>query len=396
MTKSNYTIRSHSKNFNWTFFLLPIFFLSIQLKSQDLLYTREVIKTLTSEKCFGRGYLKNGLSKAEKFLVSEIQKSKVSPLFNGSFTQSFYHSVNTFPKKCEVKLNGKKLRTAYDFIPSPSACTAKGKFNLQKIDSAHFVSINKDPKISITLKNKLTYSVGRETSNFCGLDIDKKTIQEEPKEIEINIQNKLIEKFESKNVGCFINGQSQSDSMIVFSAHYDHLGGIGKSTFFPGANDNASGVSVILNLIKHYNEHPPKYKTVFIFFAGEEAGLLGSRYFVENPAIDLPKIKFFINLDLLGTGDDGIMVVNGAIHEKELALLNKINSEQKLVKEIKKRGKASNSDHYWFTEKGVPAFFIYTMGGVSFYHDVYDVEKTLPLTDYKDVFKLITEFANSF
>ena len=90
------------------------------------------------------------------------------------------------------------------------------------------------------------------------------------------------------------------------------------------------------------------------------------------------------------------MVVNGAIHEKEFAVLTKIKADQKLVKEIKKRGKAANSDHYWFSEAGVPCFFIYTMGGITAYHDVLDVEKTLPLTDYVDVFKLLTLFTNSF
>jgi Zn-dependent M28 family amino/carboxypeptidase len=181
----------------------------------------------------------------------------------------------------------------------------------------------------------------------------------------------------------------------MFSAHYDHLGGMGKETFFPGANDNASGVSALLNLIAYYTKHPPKYKTLFLFFAGEEAGLMGSHYFAESKAVDLKKIKFLINLDLLGTGDDGIMVVNGALHEKEFTLLNVVNSEKQLVKEIKKRGKAKNSDHYWFSEAGVPCFFIYTLGGVASYHDVFDVEKTLPLTDYKDVITLLIDFANA-
>ena len=181
--------------------------------------------------------------------------------------------------------------------------------------------------------------------------------------------------------------------MVVFTAHYDHLGAMGKNCYFPGANDNASGTSMVLNFVKYYSEHKPKYKTVFIFFSGEEIGLLGSKYFTTHPSIDLKKVKFLINLDLLGTGDDGMMVVNGAIFTKQFELLEKINKEKQLVKEIKKRGKAQNSDHYWFTELGVPSFFIYTLGGVSFYHDIDDVEKTLPLTDYKDVFKLLTEFA---
>ena len=372
---------------------LSTFFLNV--RAQDTLYTRQVIRYLTSEKCFGRGYVKNGLCEAEKFIVSELKSQNIAPLFSGNYTQSFFHPVNTFPKNCELKINGKTLTPGKDFILDPSACSAKGKFKLQKVDTTHFILAG-EPKISLSLKNKLTYSVGREVANFCGIEINRKTFKEDPNEIELNIKNKFVPKFESKNIACFIPGELASDSMIVFSAHYDHLGGMGKSTFFPGANDNASGVSVLLNLIKYYKTHVPKYKTVFIFFAGEEAGLVGSKFFVESNAIDLYKIKFLVNLDLLGTGDDGIMVVNGAVYEKQFELLTKINAEKNLVKEIKKRGKASNSDHYWFSEKGVPCFFIYTMGGVSFYHDVYDVEKTLPLTDYVDVFRLLTEFISRF
>ena len=64
------------------------------------------------------------------------------------------------------------------------------------------------------------------------------------------------------------------------------------------------------------------------------------------------------------------------------------------MSQIKQRGKAANSDHYWFSEKGVPCFFIYTLGGTTSYHDVYDVEKTLPLSDYSDVGKLLIDFNN--
>ena len=86
------------------------------------------------------------------------------------------------------------------------------------------------------------------------------------------------------------------------------------------------------------------------------------------------------------------MVVNASIFKNQFDKLNKINNIKNYVKQIKQRGKAANSDHYWFTEKGVPSFFIYTMGGISAYHDIYDIEKTLPLTDYIDVCKLFIEF----
>ncbi|HSU52263.1 MAG TPA: hypothetical protein VLJ41_16770, partial [Segetibacter sp.] len=64
----------------------------------------------------------------------------------------------------------------------------------------------------------------------------------------------------------------------------------------------------------------------------------------------------------------------------------------KYLVKINARGKAANSDHYWFSEKGVPAFFIYTMGGIKAYHDLYDVAATLPFNEYEDLFKLILGF----
>ncbi|MDI1354467.1 MAG: M28 family peptidase [bacterium] len=372
--------------------LSSFFLLSFSLRSQDSLYTRSVLRYLCSQDCYGRGYVKDGLHTAETILVKELKKQQISPLFDGSYTQSFFHPVNTFPKSFEVTINGKKLSPGVDFIPNAGNPSCKGKFKVQRIDSLTFVNNEANPPIHLLLKEKLTFTVAKKVTEVCELEIDRHRFTAIPLTIEINIQNKFVNEFESRNIGCKIKGSSPSDSMIVFTAHYDHLGGIGKKTFFPGANDNASGVSMVLNLIRYYIEHPPKYNTVFVLFAGEEAGLLGSKFFVENPPFNLKKIKFLVNLDLLGTGDEGIMVVNGVVYEKEFALLGDINSKAHLLPSIKKRGKAANSDHYWFSEAGVPCFFIYTMGGIKAYHDVYDVEKTLPLTKYMPLFQLITAF----
>ncbi|MFM7016801.1 MAG: M28 family metallopeptidase, partial [Bacteroidota bacterium] len=152
--------------------------------------------------------------------------------------------------------------------------------------------------------------------------------------------------------------------------------------------------AMLLNLMKYFSipANKPPYTMVFVLFAGEEAGLLGSEYYTTHPKKDLQKIKFLLNLDLMGTGEDGMMVVNGSIFEKEFALLEKINSEKNLLKTIGKRGKAQNSDHYYFTEKGVPAFFFYTTGGRTAYHNIYDDGNGLPLTKFKEVFLLISTF----
>ena len=63
---------------------------------------------------------------------------------------------------------------------------------------------------------------------------------------------------------------------------------------------------------------------------------------------------------------------------------------------VKIRGGAANSDHYWFTLQNIPSFFVYTMGGIKAYHDIYDRAETLPLTEYEDLFKLIVAFYSTF
>jgi aminopeptidase YwaD len=371
----------------FVFLLLSISFIS---KAQDSLYTREVLKFLTSKKCYGRGYVKNGLNVASDYIVNELKKNKAKPLFASSYIQSYTMPVNTFPNKMEMKINGKKLVPGRDFIVSPVCPSIKGHFEIKKKDSLHYVS-TETGKVGIELQKKLTWSVGQMQTETADFDLLRKSVTEEIKTIDVNVQAEWILKFETHNIGAYIEGEN-NDSMIILTAHYDHLGAMGKGVIFPGANDNASGTSMVLNFIRYFSKHKPKYKTVFIFFSGEEAGLHGSEFFVQHPAVELSKIKFLINLDLLGTGDDGFMVVNGAIYTKQFEILENINKEKHLVKDIRKRGKAQNSDHYWFTEKGVPSFFIYTLGGVSFYHDIDDVERTLPLTKYKEVFKLLVEF----
>jgi aminopeptidase YwaD len=193
-----------------------------------------------------------------------------------------------------------------------------------------------------------------------------------------------------------VQGSEQPDSFIVFTAHYDHLGQMGKDVYFPGANDNASGVAMLLNLAKYYSqpENKPKYSIAFIAFGAEEVGLIGSAYFTMHPLFPLARIHFLINMDILGTGDEGITVVNATLHNPEFVKLKQLNDTNQYLPLIKPRGKASISDHHFFTERGVPCFYIYTLGGIKAYHDTCDQAATLPLTEYDDLFRLLRDFTS--
>jgi Zn-dependent M28 family amino/carboxypeptidase len=168
---------------------------------------------------------------------------------------------------------------------------------------------------------------------------------------------------------------------------------------FPGANDNASGTSMLLDLARHYSlpENKPKYSIAFMAFSGEEAGLLGSMHYVSDPLFPLKNIRFLINLDMVGTGSKGIRVVNGETYEKEFTTLERINQEKNYLVVVGKRGPSSNSDHYPFFEKGVPSVFIYTTGDeFREYHNIYDVPEKLPFTKYNELFRLLSDFVKTF
>ncbi|MFT5779088.1 MAG: aminopeptidase YwaD, partial [Crocinitomicaceae bacterium] len=202
----------------------------------------------------------------------------------------------------------------------------------------------------------------------------------------------FIESYATQNIIAYLPAKKKCTETIVFTAHYDHLGRMGSDTYFPGANDNASGTAMLISMAKYFKEHPSEYNIMFIAFAGEEAGLVGSKYFTEHPILPLKKIRFLINLDIMGSGEEGITAVNATLFEEEFKLLQTINEEKQLLAKVKRRGPAANSDHYWFTEKGVPAFFIYTMGPNKNYHDVFDEYAALSFVEYDDITTLLVSF----
>jgi hypothetical protein len=363
------------------------------LFAQDSLYARRIVDSLTSPYFWGRGYTNDGVGKAARFITSEFKSFGLQPLDGKDFVQPFSYNANTFPGKMKVAINGVDLKPGSDFIVSPESMGVKAKGNLVQKDSVDF--LNPENRIIVQLQNKLTWSVEQQAADYTAIIVDKKAMTQLPATISVDIENKLIKDFKTGNICAMVRGTAKPDSFIVLTAHYDHLGGMGADTYFPGANDNASGVSQVLSLAKYYAKHQQRYSMVFICFSGEEAGLLGSIYFAEHPLIPLTNIRFLINLDLEGTGEEGITVVNATIHPKEFDLLKKLNTKGHYLYKVYSRGKAPNSDHYPFTEKGVPAFYMYTMGGIKAYHDVFDISKTLPLNEYNHLFKLIVDFVGA-
>lgn len=392
--------------------------------SQDLNYVRYLVDTLCSPTMAGRGYVDDGLENAAVFISAQFDSLGIAPLNNHRY-QSFKHPVNTFPGDPVVRLDGRELKPGEHFLINANSPEHSGKYRVLHLDTScvdhperimlrqnvvylvHPVSAHNRDGMSkraglirelsdhvpvIDPVQKLTWSVGTELFENPVIEVDQQqTDWPGVDSVMIEIRSAFLEKFESQNILGFIEGTDKSNEFVVFTAHYDHLGRMG-SAVFPGANDNASGTATLLDLARHYAQNPQQYNLLFIAFAGEEAGLVGSKYFVDNPLVPLDSIRFLINLDLTGNGEDGITVVNGKMFEDDFHDLAAINSAKEFLPKIRARGSAANSDHYWFSKNGVPAFFIYTHGERKSYHDVYDVPETLEFKGYEGLFGLVIEF----
>ena len=197
--------------------------------------------------------------------------------------------------------------------------------------------------------------------------------------------------YRSQNICGYIPGEV--DTMIVFTAHYEHLGMSGDTIFY-GAHDNASGTAAVMDLAHMANLQRGYYTYVFLLFSGEESGLVGSRYFADNPLIPLSKVKLLINIDLFCGGDEGLMVVNANSRETApyVDLLQEINNLHGYATKIGRRDNAANSDHYWFTSE-CPAIFIYTLGGpFGGYHSPTDTCAGCGLANYHRHMTLLRAF----
>lgn len=171
----------------------------------------------------------------------------------------------------------------------------------------------------------------------------------------------------ARNVVALLEGTGETESHIIIGAHYDHLG-TGKfgslynrndSTIHNGADDNASGTAGLLELAHYFSEHPTERNLLFIAFSGEEMGLLGSQYFVENPTIPLAESIAMINMDMIGRLDGNKLLIFGTgSSEGWSPLIRKSNTDSLDIDTIPDGTGAS--DHTSFYNKQIPVLHYFT------------------------------------
>lgn len=181
------------------------------------------------------------------------------------------------------------------------------------------------------------------------------------------------------NVVGFLN--NNAENTIVIGAHYDHLGyGAegslyrGEKAIHNGADDNASGVAVLLNLAEKLKEKNTSNNYIFIAFSGEEMGLLGSNYFVKNPTIDTGKVNYMINMDMVGRlKADSTLAVYGVGTSPILKQTLKSHNEN--FKLIQKESGIGPSDHTSFYNADIPVLHFFTGQHEDYHKPSDDFEK---------------------
>ena len=180
----------------------------------------------------------------------------------------------------------------------------------------------------------------------------------------IKIEGANTTRFKSQNVVGYLEGTDPElkDEYIMYSAHYDHVG-IGLAddkgdTIYNGARDNAVGTVTVLSMAENLAKYPTKRSALFVLFTGEEKGLLGSKYYADNPMLPLKDVVYCFNSDGAGYNDTSLVTIFG---------LNRTTGTEEIKKGCSAYGLKAiddpapeqnlfdRSDNVSFAKKGVPA-----------------------------------------
>ena len=172
-----------------------------------------------------------------------------------------------------------------------------------------------------------------------------------------------IEGKATKNILAILPGSHASlkNEIVLIGAHYDHIGLSrgGDDKINNGADDNASGTAVVLEVAKAFAalKERPARSILFAWWSAEEKGLVGSKFFVDNPTVNLRAVTACLNLDMVGRNAEDEIDIEGTGCSPDLKpMFERINARKIFSKinfgvtEVK-----NDTDHYWFYMTGIPA-----------------------------------------
>ena len=407
---------------------LAALLLAPAVQAQDLSRFEKMVRQLSGAKYQGRGYARDGVRKAGKYIAREFQKSGVDAVT----LQSFTLDINTFSGKMDMWADGRKLVPGIDFSMREYSPGVHGEFPVYHVDTLNFSADKLFADLSkpenegclvccefwFTYRHRDVFSRLQKAGKCANAGllftwpapikffkaygekvVDKPIIWVTPEAIEgvkrvkLNVENKFLQDYGLFNVIAKVEG-ARHDSCYVFTAHYDHLGNLGRKVYYPGANDNASGTATIVTLAAHYAANRPEFDMYFVAFSGEDANLRGSTFFAEHPVVPLEEIKYLFNIDMIGDDNPGIYCEVSDAGMARFSKFEAVNSVNHLFEGLNRGALAANSDHYPFAVRGVPCIFLENKEGSAFpyYHTPADNIKTVKFDSYEPLFRLVTGF----
>jgi hypothetical protein len=421
----------------------------------DSVAIRETLSTLASDEFEGRGTGGRGGELAQKYITAYLDSCGVKPGNNGSFFQNINHikSFNIAKRRFIVDNidfpNDYKYENSYTqdtvlkikeiiFVASGTESDKFGFINLDGkvvmklydapddfLNGLHPATIinivptfkSESSKMSENYfftppESKYKYNMVTISADLADklIESTKKTLKEITDEVgksqipqiytlntSVEIHGNVIYRtMDVNNLIGIIEGTDLQDEYIILSAHHDHVGIIGEE-IYNGADDNASGVSSVLEiarlLAKAKSEgNGLRRSVVFLFFAAEELGLIGSYYYVKNPAFPLTHAKACINVDMVGRIDDKYKSTNGnyiyIVNDEKtngnlLEIINNSNIDSIVINTEDHNSLFKRSDHYHFAQNNIPAVLL-TSGLHQDYHTPRDETK---LIDFSAMWK---------
>jgi hypothetical protein len=373
-------------------------------------------RTLSSDEMQGRRTFTPGIDKAAAFLAEEFRKSGIQPV-KGSYLQEF--KVPQTQVTLNGSVDGSPINPAnFAVISAKEAFTLTNDSTFEKVvisktdtfqrvmarlqttpqnflvmmDTAHaaiFNSLRRATRISPAMRANIVFISGIPEPGKFSVSMNKKT-----------------EELPLKNVVGMIPGKSKKEEIVIFSAHYDHLGittpNADGDSIYNGANDDAAGTTAVVLLARYFAAQKNNERTiVFAAFTGEEVGMFGSRHF--SGQYDSSKVVAMFNIEMIGTeskwGKNSAYMTGydktdlGKILEKNLAgtqfkFYPDPYTEQQLF---------YRSDNATLARQGVAAHTISTskMDSEKYYHTVDDEIGTLDMKNMTEIIKAIAVSAKT-
>ena len=376
------------------------------------------IQYLADDKLEGRRTGTNGEKLAMEYISGQFRSIGLLPKGNEDYYQAFeVNEGKQINPSTRLSINGNALETGKDFFPFPfspaQTIDALPAIAVKEPDMPWFIDLkeileenksnshfdlpgyiqtttrkDKEKKASAIIfyntsdiDDKLVFDNKDRSANcpipvlYVAGSIAKKYFKDPSATLNIKLKTDIGEK---KRVGHNVIGyiDNGAATIVVLGAHFDHLGygedgnsmlRTGEHLIHNGADDNASGSAALIELARELKTSKAKNNNyLFIAFSGEELGLFGSKYFTEHPTIDLKKVDYMINMDMVGRLNDSSKVITIGGYGtsptwKEVFFSTDQNrsklKETTIVFKFDSSG-TGPSDHTSFYRKDIPVLFI--------------------------------------